>query len=574
MTSTIAQVSFDQAQAEYHINLLGIALNQAIVQYVIPNGQNGWFHYNPDRVAKLAGKANIYIVANHGGRFKKDITACTNLRADYDDDRPLEDKLNNWKIKDGLEPTFQLITGSDKGGVHDVIRLASPLPPEEWEPLQIAHNGLLDGDPKLKSTNQPMRLAGTPYIDKKTGKPNGEIARLINVTDQAYTLEEVLASLPVAPSQATKPVRTIRGPIKRSTSAEYSKRTLEEIEHPLTVIEPMVSGSGNRYLYEPIAIGLPHALVEQRFDPNLAPEMIRRNMPEWIGGPALAEEAINYTNTTAGCYWRFLDQNFNYKPEKKAPKGAGLPVADIPDTKPSGKRIIDITHYSPKELTHYYKQLFRDDGVKSEDKVSALAFEAQFIAKRVQYTYNKSGKAPVCLDLTAQKKVIKWAANLDISIDPADQPAIKRLRLRLRQILRVLTAAGVLDAFDGDRYTPGSASDETAPKAPRSISKSTAASPRGISKSTASSEKIAEITCPDSDLEERPILTRRIKGLEGSKGFTRLDAEPVQEEEKAEQNQTALHPLMVGFALIGASQREERRVAALPDQRGGGERGR
>lgn len=129
-----------------------------------------------------------------GGVRDADITSMPALFVEWDD-LSTDEQLTAWRRLGLPMPTLMLTTGGKS--VHAYWRLQQPIPPAEWKAITgrlIAHCA---SDKACRNPSRVMRLAGSLYIDKTTGKPTGARAEIAHQAPEAvYTLEQITACLP------------------------------------------------------------------------------------------------------------------------------------------------------------------------------------------------------------------------------------------------------------------------------------------------------------------------------------------------------------------------------------------
>lgn len=129
-----------------------------------------------------------------GGVTDADITAVPALFVEWDD-LTTDEQLIAWQRLGLPTPTLMLTTGGKS--VHAYWRLQQPLAPAEWKAVTsrlIAH---CSSDKACRNPSRVMRLAGSLYIDKATGKPTGARAEIAHeAPDAIYALEQITACLP------------------------------------------------------------------------------------------------------------------------------------------------------------------------------------------------------------------------------------------------------------------------------------------------------------------------------------------------------------------------------------------
>jgi len=122
-----------------------------------------------------------------------DVHACRALFVEWDG-KPIEWQSRAWRELGLPEPSAMVKTGGKS--VHCYWALTEPLSPDEW---RVGTQRLIkhcDSDKQCSNPSRLMRLPGFDYIDKKTGKPNGQRAELIHDTGTRYTLQQILDCLP------------------------------------------------------------------------------------------------------------------------------------------------------------------------------------------------------------------------------------------------------------------------------------------------------------------------------------------------------------------------------------------
>ena len=122
-----------------------------------------------------------------------DVHACQALFVEWDS-KPVEWQSQAWRELGLPEPSAMVKTGGKS--VHCYWALTEPLPPDEWRVVTQRLIKHCDSDKYCSNPSRLMRLPGFDYIDKKTGKPNGQRAELIHDTGTRYTLQQILDCLP------------------------------------------------------------------------------------------------------------------------------------------------------------------------------------------------------------------------------------------------------------------------------------------------------------------------------------------------------------------------------------------
>ena len=130
----------------------------------------------------------------HGGVTDADITSVPALFVEWDD-LSTDDQLIAWQRLGLPTPTLMLTTGGKS--VHAYWRLQQPLPPAEWKAITGRLIDHCSSDRACRNPSRVMRLAGSLYLDKATGKPTGARAEIVHeAQDAIYSLEQITACLP------------------------------------------------------------------------------------------------------------------------------------------------------------------------------------------------------------------------------------------------------------------------------------------------------------------------------------------------------------------------------------------
>jgi hypothetical protein len=111
-------------------------------------------------------------------------------------DQPIEWQLQAWQELGLPEPSAMVRTGGKS--VHCYWVLREPLSRAEWEPIQKRLIAYCRGDASCKNISRLMRVPGFDYIDKATGRPNGNRAELIHTSEARYSLPELEQCIPAA----------------------------------------------------------------------------------------------------------------------------------------------------------------------------------------------------------------------------------------------------------------------------------------------------------------------------------------------------------------------------------------
>ena len=130
----------------------------------------------------ITGDADTATCRNRDGHLTgcvgdADITVCRSLFAEWDD-QPIEWQLQAWQELALPEPSVVVTTGGKSAHVYWVLE--KPLEPNRWRDLQRKLLVYCKADASICNPSRLMRLPGFAYIDKKTGKPNGNFAEVVN----------------------------------------------------------------------------------------------------------------------------------------------------------------------------------------------------------------------------------------------------------------------------------------------------------------------------------------------------------------------------------------------------------
>lgn len=197
-------------QALRHLELLGKDPNAAWFR-AIKHGQgansrrNGadlhGFNRDELRSDAIDGHALYLVIGDAptasgkaGGVTDADITSVPALFVEWDD-LSTDEQLIAWQRLGLPTPTLMLTTGGKS--VHAYWRLRQPLSPKEWKAVTKRLIEHCQSDKACKNPARLMRLAGSLYIDKASGKPTGARAEIAHeAPDAIYALEQITACLP------------------------------------------------------------------------------------------------------------------------------------------------------------------------------------------------------------------------------------------------------------------------------------------------------------------------------------------------------------------------------------------
>ena len=169
-----------------------------------------------------------------------DVHTCPTLFVEWDG-KPIEWQVQAWRELGLPEPSAMVTTGGKS--VHCYWVLTEPLPPDQWRAVTQRLIKYCSSDPQCSNPSRLMRMPGFAYIDKKTGKPNGQRADLIHNRDTRYTLQQILDCLlePEPEVLSAKP----SGPFAssaRKAAADLPPRTLEQIEAAAQYVSQRIPG--------------------------------------------------------------------------------------------------------------------------------------------------------------------------------------------------------------------------------------------------------------------------------------------------------------------------------------------
>ena len=277
-----------------------------------------------------------------GAVIDADVEAMPALFVEWDDG-DLADQLTAWQQLSLPEPTLMLTTGGKSAHVY--WRLRQPAPTDVWKQATARLIAHCQSDGACSNPARVMRLAGSAYVDRRTGKPTGARAEIVHEAPQAvYDLAKVLACLPepaAAPAPpAAQPART----------GGLPPRSLQQVLDALQWIPPRIPGQGHyRDRDRPAALGFVHAVVEAGGSVEQALARLEAHHPQW---PDLAQvvRSSNLSEWTAGSFWHHVRENGGdtSRPELRShhrpQSAAAAPVGD-------GAQGLQPPTYPRRELT-------------------------------------------------------------------------------------------------------------------------------------------------------------------------------------------------------------------------------
>ena len=331
------------ADAEQFLLFLGHDYRQSWFRTITPKkganlerdgGDTQFFGYDRLLAENQAG-ANVYLItglANDASGINQttgkrtgcvvdaDITHCTSFFVEWDD-RPMEWQVNAWRELGLPEPSLMVETGGKS--VHAYWRLAEPIAPEIWKPIQkrlITHCG---SDPKCSNPSRLMRMPGFSYVDKKTGQVTPNKAQLIHVSLAKYTLDQIEERLPKQQPELPAPVKKS---LLKNPPKDFEPRRLQEIEAACRFIPERISGqpasSPHHYEQQRRALcGCAAALADAGVDD---PEQMALDLlgDRW-SSLTEAEQVLNSSSTrAAGSFWALAKEGGYDLSRKESPQAS------------------------------------------------------------------------------------------------------------------------------------------------------------------------------------------------------------------------------------------------------------
>ncbi len=259
---------------------------------------------------KLEPGANAYLITGNGdpanGRTVKDsdIKSCPALFIEWDN-KPVEWQISAWKEFGLPEPSIQVSTGGKS--IHCYWVLDEPMAPEPWRALikrLITHTG---ADTNNCNPSRLMRLPGSIYYEKKTGKETG-IAEIIHSSDRRYCASEIEACIPPVLAKAAPSTRQLAALPNRQSSDGWPPRTVAEIEAAAQYIPRRVGDEGTYDSDRNALCGCSAAFAEAGIADadGAALELIGHLWPSI----AAAQQVLDTTTTrNAASFWRIAGDN-------------------------------------------------------------------------------------------------------------------------------------------------------------------------------------------------------------------------------------------------------------------------
>ena len=187
---------------------------------------------------KLKANASAFFVTGNGdpanGRNLEDsdITSCPALFVEWDDGASIEEQLQRWQALELPEPSVMVATGGKS--VHCYWVLQEPISAAEWKRITARLIAHCNSDKQCSNPSRVMRLPGSVYYDKKTGKATGQ-CRILSSAGTRYSAAEVEACLP-----EPKPAKPVAAPLSR----DWEPRSIEEINAAAEYIPRRVGHEG------------------------------------------------------------------------------------------------------------------------------------------------------------------------------------------------------------------------------------------------------------------------------------------------------------------------------------------
>jgi hypothetical protein len=234
---SITLLSEQVREAERFLNLLGKSRLQSWLRFINPKGgasEARWSalkHRDGWNTFLCIGNANG-ATGKGGGVQDCDVVAVPALFVEWDDGATIEEQAQRWQGLGLPEPTITVATGGKS--VHCYWVLNEPMAPEPWRVLTARIIAHCDSDTQCSNPSRVMRVPGSVYYDKKTGKPTGR-CRVIGTCDARYDAADIEACLP-APAKPK--------PVAAAPKGEWEPRGLDEINAAAAFIPKRTRGNG------------------------------------------------------------------------------------------------------------------------------------------------------------------------------------------------------------------------------------------------------------------------------------------------------------------------------------------
>jgi len=281
-----------------------------------------------------------------GGVQDTDITRCPALFVEWDDGVSIEEQMQRWQALKLPEPSVMVATGGKS--VHCYWVLDEPISAAEWKRITARLINHCNSDKSCKNPSRLMRLPGSVYYDKKTGKATGQ-CRILAAIDDRYSAAEIEACLP-APAKPAKPATA---PQRR----DWEPRGIDEINEAAKYIPRRVGGEGTYEDDRDALCGCSAALAEAGVgDPDGAALALLSHL--WPSEAEARQVLESTTTRKAGSFWRIAGKNGYQLKRSRACKA--------PDTTPPAP-----STRAPASLQALIQQL--QDGWNEEGKSTALS---------------------------------------------------------------------------------------------------------------------------------------------------------------------------------------------------------
>jgi Fe2+ or Zn2+ uptake regulation protein len=305
--------------------------------------------FNADELAadSAAGDSLYVVIGNADTCTGKaisdaDITSLPALFAEWDTGTAAEQQQA--LDASGLpEPSMLVHTGGKS--LHAYWLLDEPISPEQWKLATrrlIAHTA---ADPQCSNPSRVMRLPGSTYYDKKTGKPTGT-ASIISAPGTRYALAalvEVLPAMSIAErnkaniiSRHGRATTASKSPGNPVNPADFAPRSLDDIQAAAQYIPERVVGGNTYETCRRALCGCAAALDEIGLPEQQALDLLAAKWPSTED----AQQALNSSTTrNPAAFWAIAKEHgFNTRRKFKVlPGGAASGQAQqaAPDGAPS-----------------------------------------------------------------------------------------------------------------------------------------------------------------------------------------------------------------------------------------------
>ncbi|MBM5785495.1 MAG: AAA family ATPase, partial [Cyanobacteria bacterium K_DeepCast_35m_m1_288] len=203
--------------------------HQAQVQQRVVDGLNVY------AVIGTADKAT----GKGGGVLDADITQCPALFVEWDDGAAIDEQMQRWQALGLPEPSVMVATGGKS--VHCYWVLVEPISAAEWKRITARLIAHCNSDKQCSNPSRVMRLPGSVYYDKKTGKATGHCS-ILSSAGTRYTAADIKACLP-APKPQGNQLPSLK-PVTAAPSHVWPPRSIDEINAAAEYIPRRVRGEG------------------------------------------------------------------------------------------------------------------------------------------------------------------------------------------------------------------------------------------------------------------------------------------------------------------------------------------